>query len=527
MATQILTLLGGLGLFLFGMQTMTDALRDLSSTQARRVLARFTNTPLSGVITGTLTTAVIQSSGATTVTVIGFVGAGLMSFSQAVGVIFGANLGTTVTGWMVATLGFKLQLGQIVLPILLAGSLLRILGRGRWRLVGFGLAGFAMLFLGIDLMKTGAAAFEGYLTPEILPGDSLGGRFLLVLLGAVVAAVLHSSSAGMATALVLLGSGTIEFTQAAAMAIGMDVGTTMTGMMATLGGSRAMRRTGVAHLTYNLLTATAGFALLGWLGPLALSLMDGDVQFGLVAFHTGFNLLGVVAMLPFAHRFASAIEWLIPDDGPAIGEAPDPGLLSDPAAAMDAAAGQAMRIARVLFAALAEALPPGGPRTPMTATARFTAPALDDLQNYVRRISLPESRAAVEARYGALIHQIDHLHRLNHRCQQPERITALRADADLRRAAQAVAAALVRQVEGTETDTARLDRLSALIARRELRLRASVGHGRNGADFERTDAVRWLRRVCLHSTRIAHYGALARETETQARRAAPVSVTPG
>lgn len=508
MTTHLLTLLGGLGLFLFGMQTMTDALRDLSSTQARRLLARFTATPLSGVITGTLTTGVIQSSGATTVTVIGFVGAGLMSFPQAVGVILGANLGTTVTGWMVTILGFKLQLGQIALPILLAGALLRILGRGRWRLAGFGLAGFAMLFLGIDLMKTGAAAFEGYLTPAALPGDSLGGRLALVLLGAVTAAVLHSSSAGMATALVLLGSGSIEFTQATAMVIGMDIGTTMTGMAATLGGSRAMRRTGVAHLAYNLLTAAAGFALLDWLGPFALRLAGGDAQFGLVAFHTGFNLLGVVAMLPFAHRFAAAIEWLIPDDGPAIGEAPDPGLLSDPAAAMDAAAGQAGRIARVLFAALAEALPPGGPRAPLASTARFTAPALDDLQAYVRRISLPEARPEAEARYGALIHRIDHLHRLNHRCQQPERIAALRDDRGLRRAVTSVAAALARQAEGAETGPARLDRLRELIARRETRLRASVGHGAIGAAFDRTDAIRWLRRVCLHSARIAHYGAL-------------------
>lgn len=509
MTTQILTLLGGLGLFLFGMQTMTDALRDLSGTQARRALARFTRTPLSGVITGTLTTAVIQSSGATTVTLIGLVGAGLMSFPQAIGVIFGANVGTTVTGWMVIILGFKLQLGQVALPLLLAGSLTRMLGRGRWRLAGLALAGFAMLFLGIDMMRAGASVFEGHVTPATLPDDTLTGRFLLVLLGMVIAAVLHSSSAGMATALVMLASGSIEFTQAAAMAIGMDVGTTFTGLVATMGGSRAMRRTGVAHLAYNLFTATAGFLMLGWLAPAAQQVMGGDALMGLVAFHSTFNILGVLVMLPFTARFARAIEWLIPDDGPTIGEAPDPALLSDPSAAMDASAGHAARIARIQFSALAEAMQPDGDRAALTTTARFTAPALDDLQSYARRISLPENLTETEARYAALIHQIDHLHRLNHRCQQAGRIAALRGDRDLRRAMATVAAALSRQAEGTETDPARLHRLHALIAHRETRLRASVGHGSIGAAFDRTDAIRWLRRVCLHSARIAHYGARA------------------
>lgn len=509
MSAHILTLLGGLGLFLFGMQTMTEALRDLSSTQARHALARFTRTPLAGVITGTLTTAVIQSSGATTVTLIGFVGAGLMSFSQAVGVILGANVGTTVTGWMVILLGFKLQLGLMALPLLLAGSLTRMLGRGRWRLAGLALAGFAMLFLGIDMMRAGADVFRDQLTPATLPGDSPGGRFLLLLLGVVIAAVLHSSSAGMAATLVLLAAGSIEFTQAAAMAIGMDVGTTFTGLVATLGGSRAMRRTAVAHLAYNLFTALAGFMLLGWLAPAARQAMGGDALIGLVAFHSAFNILGVLAILPFARPFARAIEWLIPDNGPAIGEAPDPGLLADPLAAMDAAAGRAARIARVQFAALASALGRAGSTADLAAIAGFSGPALDDLRAYVMRIAPSEGNPLAEARYSALIHLIDHLHRLNHRCDQPERIRALRSHPELRRPMAAIAATLRRVAEGQSTDSARLERLRLLITRRETRLRASVGHGHIGAAFDRTDAIRWLRRVCLHSERISHYGALA------------------
>ena len=250
MTSDILLAIGGLGLFLLGMIIMTEGLKDLAGPSLRRILARFTTNTASSAAAGAVTTAVIQSSSATTVTAIGFVGAGLMTFPQALGVIFGANIGTTMTGWLVALIGFKLDLGVAVLPIVLIGALLKMFGRGRVRPLGWALAGFSLLFIGIDAMQQGMEAFEGRVTPDNFPRDSLIGRLQLVLIGVAITLVTQSSSAGVATAMVALSAGAVSFPQAAAMVIGMDVGTTFTAYLATIGGSTAMRQTGYAHVIY-------------------------------------------------------------------------------------------------------------------------------------------------------------------------------------------------------------------------------------------------------------------------------------
>lgn len=141
MVWNILSALGGVGIFLVGMLMLTGGLKGLAGRQMREILARFTRTPLSGAVTGALTTAVVQSSSATTVTAVGFVAAGILTFPQALGIIFGANIGTTLTGWMVATLGFKLDLGEAVLPVIFVGAVLHLSGRPRLAALGQALAG--------------------------------------------------------------------------------------------------------------------------------------------------------------------------------------------------------------------------------------------------------------------------------------------------------------------------------------------------------------------------------------------------
>jgi phosphate:Na+ symporter len=202
-------ILGGVGLFLLGMLVLTGGLRGLAGDALRRLLARFTRSPVSGAIAGAVTTAVIQSSSATTVTAVGFVGAGLLSFPQALGIVFGANIGTTVTGWLVAILGFKLELATIAPPLLVAGVLLRLFASGTARQAGWALAGFSLLFIGIDALQQGMGAFEGRVTPENFPEDSPSGRLRLVLIGVAITLVTQSSSAGVATAMVALGTGAI------------------------------------------------------------------------------------------------------------------------------------------------------------------------------------------------------------------------------------------------------------------------------------------------------------------------------
>ena len=169
MTSDHLLILGGIGLFLFGMSALTDGLKGLASAPLRRMLARFTRTPLSGAATGAVATAVIQSSSATTVTAVGFVGAGLLTFSQALGIIFGANLGTTLKGWVIALFGFKVELGLLAMPLLFAGVMLSLLLPGRAAQVGRALAGFSLLFIGLGVMQDGVGAFEGRSPPATSP----------------------------------------------------------------------------------------------------------------------------------------------------------------------------------------------------------------------------------------------------------------------------------------------------------------------------------------------------------------------
>ena len=243
---HIYALIGGIGLFIVGMIILTDGLRGMSGEWLRRFLAGSTQTPLRGAVAGAITTAAIQSSSATTVITIGFVSAGLLTFSQALGIIFGANIGTTLTGWLVAVVGFKLKLGAVIYPLIPLGAVLKLFGHGRLQSFGWALVGFSLLILGIETMKEGMVYFEGVITPEDFPEDTLLGRLQLVMLGAAITIVTQSSSAGVATALVALGAGLIAFPQAAALVIGMDVGTTFKAALATIGGSTATRRTGYA-----------------------------------------------------------------------------------------------------------------------------------------------------------------------------------------------------------------------------------------------------------------------------------------
>jgi phosphate:Na+ symporter len=295
--------LGGLGLFLLGMIVMTEGLRSLAGNAMRAALMRFTQTPLSGAITGAVATALLQSSSATTVATVGFVSAGLLPFPHALGVIFGANLGTTITGWLVAIVGFKLQLDTVVLPLIFIGASLKLLAGEKYSKTGVAIAGFGLIFVGISTLQTAMGGFQGVLTPASLPGDAWLGRLQLVGIGIGVTLVTQSSSAGVATTLAALYAGAINFPQAAALVIGMDVGTTVTAVMATLGGSIAARRTGFSHVVYNLVT---GAIALGLITPylalwerLAPGQLVQNAEIGLVAFHSCFNLVGVaVSPLP-------------------------------------------------------------------------------------------------------------------------------------------------------------------------------------------------------------------------------------
>jgi Na+/phosphate symporter len=513
MFADIVNALGGVGLFLFGMIWLTEGLRELGGSALRHALAHFTRTPLSGAVTGAVTTALIQSSSATTVTAVGFVSAGLLTFPQALGIIFGANIGTTVTGWITAILGFKLDLGQITLPLVFLGALARMFGGPRLKFAGLALAGFALLFLGIDVMKSSLGGFEGLITPDDFPQDGILGRLALILIGMAITIVTQSSSAGVATALAVLGAGAINLPQAMAMVIGMDVGTTVTAALATLGGSTAARRTGLSHVIYNLLTATMAFFLLTpYSALIALPSVPVDPQIALVAFHTGFNVIGVILILPFTSPFARLVTWIVRDRGPVLTGALGKELLADPNLALDAATTTFDTLVRAQFAYLASRIAHPQATRDEAAQLRRLREAITELRGYVEAIPKTDdaSRAAQRA---TILHLLDHLSRLHFRCTQDNRIAAFSRDRRLRRLSRVLAQCVVQSgsAEGLSMSESRFKRLRHLMRdQREIfrlhTMEQTPGRGLSAEEMSlRLDAMRWLHRVSYHLWRISFH----------------------
>jgi phosphate:Na+ symporter len=506
---ELLRIAGGLGLFLLGMVIMTEGLRGLAGDALQRVLRRFTRSPSSGAAAGALVTAVVQSSSATTVSAVGFAGAGLLSFPSALGIVFGANLGTTITGWMVALLGFKLDLGLIVLPLVLIGVLVRLFASGRIAAAGYALAGFGLVFLGIDGLQAGMADFEGAVTPETFPADTLGGRLQLVGIGIGVTLVTQSSSAGVATALAALSAGAISFPQAAAMVIGMDVGTTATAALATVGASLPARRTGWAHVLYNLLTGAAALALL----PLFLltvppTLLQHEPELSLVAFHTLFNGLGVAAVLPLARPFAGLVERLVPERPAPFTERLDRGLLREPALALRVVTPTLEDLSRRAFDLLEEQLTVRERDAAGQAEQReLLALAIDEVRRWLTRIDSPKLGSDAEAREAAAFLVLDQLRRLVDREAQTERAETVRETASLRRLGADVAEA----VAAHRPPASRLGALAGRLTEGNARYRAEVVAQASRDELGSSDALasldayRWLERSTHHAWRIAHH----------------------
>ncbi len=492
------------------MVIMTEGLRALAGDALQRVLRRFTRSPATGAAAGALVTAVVQSSSMTTVSAVAFAGAGVLSFPNALGIVFGANLGTTVTGWMVAVLGFKLDLGLLVPPVILAGALLRLFSAGRLAAVGYTLAGFGLVFLGIDGLRAGMAGLEGLVTPASFPPDTLWGRLQLVALGMAVTLVTQSSSAGVATALAALSAEAITFSQAAAMVIGMDVGTTSTAVLATVGASLPGRRTGWAHVTYNLLTGAAAFALL----PLFILTLDflspglvlRQPELSLVGFHTMFNGLGVVVILPLARPFAGLVERLVPERPAPFTERLDRSLLPEPALALRAVAPTLYDLSGKSFDLLREQLRRGD--SPDGSEQReLLILAIEAVRSWLGQIEIPKLGSEAEAREASALHVVDQLRRLLEREAQTRRSATVNDVEELRRLAAHVEAALATP----RPSASRLGSLARGLAdgregyRAEAVAQASRDEIGSAEALARLDAYRWLERSTHHAWRIAHH----------------------
>ena len=536
----VLLCLGGLGLFLLGMVVLTEGLRALAGRALRRMLSRFTRSPRSGALTGALTTAVVQSSSATTVATVGFVGAGLLTFPQALGIVLGANVGTTVTGWLVALLGFKLELGTAALPIVLIGVLIRLFAKGRVSSVGFAVAGFGLIFVGISLLQQGMGGFVGIITPDSFPGDTWSGRLLLVGFGIAFTVVTQSSSAGVAIALTAVNASAMSVQQAAAAVIGMDIGTTVTAILAAVGGSVHAKRTGYAHAIYNVFLGIGAFFILvpfmGALERFAPRLLESNPELVLVGFHTFFNLIGVSIALPFAARFASLLVRLVPMKLVPFVESLDRSLLDAPAAALDALGTTLADLAAATFELILQLLA-ATPARGVEARVAQARRALSETREYVEKIRSSPQEGWTYERHLSAMHVIDHLDRLADRCDEAERWATVKEDPQLATITRELAPAVdrVREalVHGERTvDEEALEAMWQVLQdrgreyRERVLERVAVGQIDAIEGIERLDAVRGVRRVAYHSWRIAYHLNRCRMHNPPAETADDSVVTP-
>jgi len=512
----ILPVLGGLGVFLLGMIIMTDALKSLAGDAMRNLIMRFTRNPSSGAVTGALTTAVLQSSSATTVAAVGFVGAGLLSFTESLGIIFGANIGTTLKGWLIVLVGFKLNLGELMMPVILVGAMLKLFANKKLASTGLALAGFGLIFVGISIMQGSMISLQGFVTPEVFPDDTWIGRIQLLFIGVAFTLVTQSSSAGVVIALTALFAGAINFEQAAVLIIGMDVGTTSTAALATIGGNVNSRRTGLSHVIYNLMTGIGAMLLLSpyiylWQSVSPDSLYN-NAEIALVAFHTFFNTLGVLLVLPFSNRFAGFIKKIIPEKESVYTSGLDKSLLKDNGMAITALSMSVQAEVVALFSHLKALL--GNMESGTVIDLDEMQSVLNKTHDFADHINMQEEKEHYRLKLLSLIHALDHMQRLHERLEEDtERARTVLSLSSLKKLRNELSDIILDIVDSKalQLEAGGVTRLDiflsevtkqAEVLRNQTMVSIASGELTVVVGNKHLEAIRWLRRVSIHVNKI-------------------------
>ncbi len=330
MIGDLLYLIGALCLFLFGMKTMSEGIQKLAGEKMRSILSAMTSHRFLGVLTGFFITTLVQSSSASTVMLVSFVNAGLLTLVESVGVIMGANIGTTTTAWIISFLGFKLNISALSIPIIGLAFPMLLLGKDRMKSFGETLLGFALLFMGLQFLKDSVPDLHS--NPEIfaflegLTGYGFYSILLFLGLGTILTVILQSSSATMALTLVMCNYGWIGFEQGAAIVLGENIGTTVTANLAALMGNIHAKRTAFAHTLFNIF----GVIWMLFIFRFVLRSIDDSmvsfgvdspfttpesVPFGLAIFHTAFNITNTFLLIWFVKYLVKVVEFIMPSRG--------------------------------------------------------------------------------------------------------------------------------------------------------------------------------------------------------------------
>src|SRR5262245_1874246 len=451
-AVAVVKLLGGLGMFLLGIHHLTEGLKGLAGDSLRRALQQVVSGRFSAVSAGVVFTALIQSSTAATLTVIGFVSAGLVTFPQAVGVIVGATLGTTTTPWMVAFFGFRVSISAGALPLLGVGAFLWLITKGKLRSFGAILAGFGLLFTGIAYLQTGMEGIEWNL--DDIAGHGPAAMWILAGIGVAMTIVMQSSSAAAATTLVALHAGSLTFEQGCAMIVGQSVGSAATTALVAIGGNLAVRRSALAHVSCSAIVAVLGMLFLGpltsaadWVGA---RLDDPDGVLALAAFSSIFKLAGILVFYPWLDRFSDLIirisgtgsESAVSRLEPIVAQAGGP-------IALEAAWRAAMEVAHGAIGAVERRL------AGQAVAYDPPAEAVQQVENFLASLSLETTDLATfGGRLVRLSHALDHLTELH---DDLKRAPAAAADCQPPAAFETGARALAAWLDATRDPKAKPD----------------------------------------------------------------------
>jgi phosphate:Na+ symporter len=457
MSTAI-SVFGGVGLFLLGMTVMTSGLKGMAGSALRTVLSKAAAIPMSGVFWGAVVTLIVQSSSATTMTTIGLVSAGLLTFPEGLGLVFGANIGTTGTGWLVALIGVRVSLTAYALPMIFVGALIKLLGRGRVSAAGAALAGFALVLFGLTTLQQGMGGLAEQLHPEDLPlvtaGPGAGwwsgmlGVLILVVIGIVMTTVMQSSTAAIAVTLSAHYAGAVGLDQACALVIGQNIGTATSSAMAAIGASSTAKRLALAYILFKLVAAVIALVLFPVVTPLlvrASSTIDGVTL--LAAYHTAYNVVGVVVLLPVIDKFTRFVERLLPERGSPLTRCLDPAALATPIAAEEAVRRTVARAIKAMCGSINAQLQAANQHetahsAKVDASVAEAADALRQAQVFMSDVSGPPESEDDQRRLTSTLHALDHATRLAEIAGDEPALGAVNGGPDDVRAAQLCADAM-------------------------------------------------------------------------------------
>jgi phosphate:Na+ symporter len=426
MSTAI-SALGGVGLFLLGMTVMTEGLKALAGSALRAALSKAAATPLRGSFWGALVTLLVQSSSATTMTTIGLVSAGLLTFPQGLGLVFGANVGTTGTGWLVALIGVRVSLTAAALPMIFVGALIKLLARGRISGAGAALAGFGLVLFGLTTLQQGMGGLAEQLHPADLPAVLAGpdagwwwgmlGALVLVVLGLVMTAVMQSSTAAIAVTLSAYYAGAVGLDQGCALIIGQNIGTATSSALAAIGASTTAKRLATAYVLFKMIAAVIALVLFPIVTPLlvrASKAIDGVTL--LAAYHTAYNLVGVLVLLPLIDRFTRLVERILPERGSPLTRCLDPSALATPIVAVEAVRRTIARVLAAVCGSVEAALAAETRGQPVPGKGALSGheavDALRQAQIFLSDVTGPPDTDDEQRRLTSTLHALDHASRL-------------------------------------------------------------------------------------------------------------------